>query len=109
MDHGSEFKSLVSALREHASTRPDDRAYVFLDERGQEASSLTFAELDRCAAALAEQLAERASPGDRAVLMFPPGLDFIVAFFACQYYGLLAVPTILARQRGLRDSSIKII
>lgn len=109
MDHGSEFKSLVSALRAHAATRPDDRAYVFLDERGEEASSLTFAELDHCAAALAEKLAERSNPGDRAILMFPPGLDFIVAFFACQYYGLLAVPTILARQRGLRDSSIKII
>lgn len=109
MVYGSEFKSLVSVLREHASARPDDRAYVFLDERGEEASSLTFAELDHRAAALAEVLAARSSPGDRAVLMFPPGLDFIVAFFACQYYGLLAVPTILARQRALRDSSVKII
>src|SRR5215207_9139362 len=109
MDQGTEFKSLVGALREHASTRPDDRAYVFLDERGQEASSLTFAELDRRAAALAEELAARSRPGDRALLMFPAGLDFIVAFFACQYSGLLAVPTILARQRGLRDSSVKII
>jgi acyl-CoA synthetase (AMP-forming)/AMP-acid ligase II len=33
----------ADSMREHASTRPDERAYVFLDERGEEASSLTFA------------------------------------------------------------------
>ncbi|MDQ3802670.1 MAG: fatty acyl-AMP ligase [Acidobacteriota bacterium] len=109
MDHGTEFRSLIDVLRGHASTRPDDRAYVFLDERGQEAASLTFVELDRAAAALAGELAARARSGDRALLMFPPGLDFIVAFFACQYSGLLAVPTILARHRGLREASVKII
>lgn len=109
MDHGIKFKSLVSVLRGHASTHPNDRAYVFLNERGEEAASLTFAELDRRAAALGDELAARSRPGDRALLMFPPGLDFIVAFFACQYSGILAVPTILARHHRLRDSSAKII
>src|SRR5215207_10213202 len=109
MEHASHFKSIVGALRSHASTHPNDRAYVFLDERGEEAAALTFAELDRRAAALGEELGARLRPGDRALLMFPPGLDFIVAFFACQYAGVIAVPTILARHRSLRDSSVRII
>ena len=109
MNQGTEFKSLVSVLRSHASTHPNDRAYVFLDERGEEAASLTFADLDRRAAALAHVLTARLGPGDRALLMFPPGLEFIVAFFACQYSGIVAVPAILARQQGLRDSSVNIV
>ena len=103
------FTSLVIALRAHAATNPDDRAYVFLNEHGEESASLTFAELDQRAALVADVLAARCKRGDRALLVFPAGLDFIIAFFACQYAGVIAVPCILPRHRGLRDSSVKIL
>ncbi|MCK8498394.1 fatty acyl-AMP ligase [Myxococcus fulvus] len=103
------YPSLVTALRTHASDHPEDRAYVFLGERGEEAAVLTYAELDRRATALARVMAAKAGPGERALLAFPPGLEFLVAFFACQYAGIVAVPTILPRQMRLRDSSISIV
>jgi acyl-CoA synthetase (AMP-forming)/AMP-acid ligase II len=103
------FASLVTALRTHASSDPEGRAYVFLDERGAETASLTFAELDRRASLLADFLLTRAAPGDRALLVFPPGLDFVVAFFACQYAGIIAVPTIMPRHNRVRDSSVRIV
>lgn len=103
------FTSLVHALQTHAVTHPEDRAYIALDERGAEAASLTYAELDRRASALADYLAVRAAPGERALLVFPPGLEFLVAFFACQYAGIITVPTIFPRQGRLRDSSVKIV
>jgi acyl-CoA synthetase (AMP-forming)/AMP-acid ligase II len=103
------FTSLVHALQTHAITNPEDLAYIALDERGGEAASLTYAELDRRASALADFLVTRAAPGERALLVFPPGLDFLVAFFACQYASIIAVPTILPRQNHLRDSSVKIV
>jgi acyl-CoA synthetase (AMP-forming)/AMP-acid ligase II len=86
------FNSIVDSLRSHASTDPDREAYILLDEREQAVASLTFAELDRRASILAGNLAARTSPGDRALLLFPTDLWFIVSFFACQYAGVIAVP-----------------
>jgi acyl-CoA synthetase (AMP-forming)/AMP-acid ligase II len=103
------FTSLVHALQTHAVTHPEDLAYTALNERGGEAASLTYAELDRRASALADALAARAAPGERALFVFPPGLEFLVAFFACQYASIIAVPTIFPRQGRLRDSSVKIV
>jgi acyl-CoA synthetase (AMP-forming)/AMP-acid ligase II len=107
-NYGYEFSSVVTALCSHAANAPNDPAYIFLDERGQEAESLTFAELDRAAKLLADDLRSRLRSGDRVLLVFPPGLAFVVAFFACQYAGAIAVPSVLPRHRGLRDSSLKI-
>src|SRR5208283_4121582 len=76
-------ESLVDVLRTHADERADERAYLFLDERGAETASLTFAELATRATALAGRITEFVSPGERAALLFSPGLDFIVALFAC--------------------------
>ena len=52
--------SLTALLRHRAAVQPDDRAYVALSDRGQEDSTVTFAELDRRAKALARQIAHRA-------------------------------------------------
>jgi acyl-CoA synthetase (AMP-forming)/AMP-acid ligase II len=103
------FTSLVSALRSHACSFPERRAYVFLDERGKESAALTYAGLDQHAAVVADMLSVRARRGDRVLLVFPPGLDFIVAFFGCLYAGMIAVPCVLPRHRGVRESSIKIL
>lgn len=77
-DH--KFTSLVNAVQGHAVTHFEDRAYVFLDERGEENASLTWAELNLRAALVASTLTARLRPGDRVLLVFPPRLDFIVAF-----------------------------
>src|SRR5436305_1406289 len=70
--------SLTALLRHRAATRPDDRAYVALSDRGGEGSAITFAELDRRAAALAARIAKGAEPGARALLLFPMGIDCLV-------------------------------
>ena len=38
-------------------------------------------------------------PGDRAILVYPPGLDFIAAFFGCMYAGVVAVPATYPKPR----------
>ncbi|HEV7671238.1 MAG TPA: non-ribosomal peptide synthase/polyketide synthase [Thermoanaerobaculia bacterium] len=84
---------LVEVLRERAR-RPDQAtAYTFLDDGEAEGGSLSWAELDAQARAIAVHLAEIARPGDRALLLFPAGLDFIAAFFGCLYAGVVAVPS----------------
>ena len=88
----AEATLLPQILQVRAAVEPQRRAYVFLGERGDEQQVLSYGELHQRALAAAAELAVRCSPGDRALLLFPPGLDFVVAFFACLYAGLVAVP-----------------
>lgn len=85
-------ETLVALLRHRAATQPDAKAYTFLEDGEREAGTLTFSELDRRARAIAVQLLRSVAPGDRALLLHPPGLDYIPAFFGCLYAGVVAVP-----------------
>ena len=105
----SELSSLVDVLRRRAAKQPDDPAYIFLPERGGERLSLTFAELYASAEALAINLGERAQIGDRALLLFSPGLEFMVAFFACLLAGVIAVPMMVPRRASSSDASAAIL
>ncbi|GAA1226035.1 fatty acyl-AMP ligase [Streptomyces rhizosphaericus] len=42
---------------------------------------------------MAAALLRRCAPGDRALLLYPEGLDFAVAFLGCLYGGVVAVPS----------------
>src|ERR1700720_2178894 len=105
----TEFSSLVEVLRHRAAEQPNDPAYIFLPDRGAERLSLFFAELYAEARLVASSLAERGQKGDRAVLLFSPGLDFIVAFFACLLAGVIAVPLMVPRRASSRDASAAIL
>ena len=105
----TEFSSLVEVLQHRAAEQPNDPAYIFLPDRGAERASLTFAELYARARVVAASLAERGLKGDRAVLLFSPGLDFIVAFFACLLAGVIAVPMMVPRRASSRDASAAIL
>jgi acyl-CoA synthetase (AMP-forming)/AMP-acid ligase II len=101
--------SLVALLAQRATSQANDRAYIFLGDRGAEEAVLTYGELHRAAQALAARLAGLAQPGDRAVLVFPPGLEFMVAFFGCLIAGIIAVPMMMPRRNSTRDSSAAIL
>jgi acyl-CoA synthetase (AMP-forming)/AMP-acid ligase II len=101
--------SLTALLRHRAAVQPDDRAYVALSDRGHEDRTITFAELDRRAAALARQIAGRAASGERALLLFPMGIDCLVALFACLYAGIIGVPMMVPRRQSARDASASIL
>lgn len=88
---GSE-KTLVEIAAHHARVKGSSLAYTFLADGAAEAGSLTFALLDATARSCAGALLEVASPGDRALLVYEAGVDFVAAFCACLYAGLVAVP-----------------
>jgi acyl-CoA synthetase (AMP-forming)/AMP-acid ligase II len=83
--------TLVEVLLQHAIERPDATAYVFLREDGGE-ETLTFAQLTRRAQAIAAQLQAETGIGERAILLYQPGLDFIEAILACFFARVVAVP-----------------
>lgn len=87
--------SLPALLRERASLQPDDTAFTFIDYDQDWAGvplSLTFSELYRRAANLARELSQYASPGDRAMIIAPQGLEYIVAFLGALHAGVIPVP-----------------
>ncbi|MFL6674542.1 MAG: AMP-binding protein [Massilia sp.] len=89
-------------LRQHARATPQRIAYTFLHEDGR-AQELSWAELDGRVGQLACALAARLAPGARALLLYPSGLEFIVAYFACLRAGVVAVPATMShRRRGSR-------
>jgi acyl-CoA synthetase (AMP-forming)/AMP-acid ligase II len=103
------FRSLVAVLAQRAAEQADDRAYVFVSDRGTEEAALTFRQLHDSASALAARLTAAARPGDRAILVFPPGLEFLVAFFGCLMAGIIAVPMMMPRRNSARDASVAIL
>ncbi|TYO61634.1 fatty acyl-AMP ligase [Bradyrhizobium hipponense] len=103
------FRSLVAVLARRAADQGDDRAYVFVSDRGTEEAALTFRQLHDAATALASRLIATARPGDRAILVFPPGIEFLVAFFGCLMAGIIAVPMMMPRRNSARDASAAIL
>src|SRR5712691_9607652 len=103
------FASLADLIHHRAATQPHDRAYVVLSDRGPKESDVTFAELERRAAAMARRIAARAAPGERALLLCPTGIEFMVAFFGCVLAGVVAVPMMLPRRQSARDASAGIV
>ncbi len=87
-----EARTLVELLRWRAQHQPCQRAYTFLASGEEESSTLTYGELDARARSIAAALQRRGVAGDRAILLYPPGLEFIEAFFGCLYAGAIAVP-----------------
>src|SRR5690606_16294929 len=59
---------------------------------GEIVDTLSYAQADRRARALAARLREHAAVGDRALLLYPFGLEYPAVFLACLYAGLAAVP-----------------
>lgn len=89
---------LVECLRQKAQNQPDKTAYIFLENGETETGSLTYRELDRQAQAIAATLQSLVAPGERALMLYPSGLEFIAAFFGCLYAGVVAVPAYPPRQ-----------
>ena len=86
------FSTLVEILRHRALQLPGRRAYTFLVDGEAEEVSLTYEQLDRKARAIGAMLQELGLSGERALLLYPSGLQFIEALFGCFYAGVVAVP-----------------
>ena len=84
--------SLVDVIQYWVKNIPNDVALYFTDGDEGSEEKLTYAELDLRARAVAAEIQRFAEPGDRGILMFPPGLEFVVGFFGCLYAGCVAVP-----------------
>src|SRR5215471_3609452 len=84
--------TLIELLRWRALHQPKRHAYTFLTESEGEERILTYVQLDQEARSIAAKLQQQLGVGERALLLFPPGIEYITAFMGCLYAGVIAVP-----------------
>jgi acyl-CoA synthetase (AMP-forming)/AMP-acid ligase II len=85
------MRLMPTVLRDRAQAEPDARAYTFLDDGEREGAQMTWGDLDSRASSLACAISAYAPPGARALILCPPGLSFIPAFFGALRAGAIAV------------------
>lgn len=103
--------SVVSLLRERAGLQPDDLAFRYTDYEQDWAGvteSLTWAQLYRRTLNVAHEVTRHASSGERAVILAPQGLPYIVAFLGAIQAGLIAVP-LMVPQPGTHDERVSAV
>ena len=95
--------NFVQLVQYRAETEPNESAFTYLANGVDDEIIISNAELDRRARRIAAWLQSRNMFGQRALLLYPPGLEFITAYFGCLYAGVIAVPVYPPR----RNRSIK--
>jgi acyl-CoA synthetase (AMP-forming)/AMP-acid ligase II len=101
--------TLADIARRRAADTPARRAFTFLSDGDTAEVHLTYGALDRRARAVAAVLNEHGARGERTLLLFPPGLDFIVGFFGCLYGRTVAVPAYLPPAAYLERGLAKLL
>lgn len=91
------LSSIVDLLELRAAAHPDRHAFTFLKDGEIETGTLTYGELRNRVAAVAAHLQRSGHAGRAALLLYPPGLEFVVAFYACLYAKVIAIPAVPPR------------
>ncbi|MBD1581644.1 AMP-binding protein [Pseudoalteromonas sp. S16_S37] len=92
------FGNWQQVLEHHAQTIPNHIALA--KYQGSDNQALSYSQLAQRAKALAYTLSQHNKFGDRVMLLIPNGIDYVVAFFACIYAGVIAVPIYPARRKA---------
>ena len=83
---------LVRVLAQRAKEKPQEIAFIFLRDGERDAVTITYAELDKRAQIIASSILTKMPEAKRALLMHPPGVEFVAALCGCFYAGIAAVP-----------------
>lgn len=90
--HAEDLPTLVELLRRRAHQQSERIALTFLQDGETQEINLTYGELDERARAIGALLQSLHAAGERALLLYPAGLDFIAALIGCFYARVIAVP-----------------
>src|SRR6266700_2656089 len=104
--------SLVWRLRELAATAPARPGYTFVDYGADPAGrsvSLTWVEVDQQARAVAAALRAKVLAGERAAVLAPQGLEYVVAMLGAFYARVVAVPLFTPDLPGHGDRLVRIL
>lgn len=101
------YKNVEEFFYEKAERLPEALAVEFVE--GNNIQSLNYSQLYQNIAELADYLSTLYGSGERAIVLFPPGLDYIISFFACCFSGIIAVPCFVPSTEASREKLLSII
>lgn len=90
-------QSIINVVESNAQLHPEKIAYRFLNDMLIETSRCNYSDLIKKAKNIAHYLINKSAQNERILLLFNPGLDFIISFFACLYANCIPVPCYSAR------------
>ena len=85
--------TIVDVLHERGRRRQPG-GFSFLADGETITQSVSWADLAQRVVSVSEAVRRHAGAGDRALLFFRPGVDFLTAFLGCLHAGVLAVPCV---------------
>lgn len=107
---GDTYRSnLMTLLHRRAQITPDAIAYIYLRDGENDEEIISYSQLYEIASSIAQVLLQKTKPGDRALMLYPPGLDFVKALFACFYAGIIAVPAYPPRKNRSIDRILTLV
>lgn len=93
------FSSFSKILSYRAQVMPDAQAFAFYNEDGDgKEVPVSYADLYMRVALIANRLSKNMNPGERCLLLYKPGIEYIAAFFACLYVRVIAVPVFISNK-----------
>ncbi len=90
----------VALLRERAFSEPSALAFGFMLNGHDVEINYTYEDLDAAARKIGAALQRAGKAGERAVLLYQPGPDYVCALMGCLYAGVVAVPVYAPRLNG---------
>ncbi len=84
--------TLIDLLQQKSQQHPNQTIYTFLTDGEQTESKITLSELEYRAKCIAVKLMSYCKTGDRALIIYEPGINYVSAFFGCLFAGVIAVP-----------------
>jgi len=112
------FRStLLHLLHHRAISTPGEIAFIYLRDGENDEEKISYGELYLSAVLIAKSLVNDNLSGEKAIMFYPPGLEFIKALFGCFYAGIIAVPAYPPRKNRsldriramVKDSGAKIV
>lgn len=101
------MKTIVDYFNDHAEHFSTKRGVIMLNDKGEEAESLTYADLQRRILTLAGYLQQSFNKGERALLLYRTGIEFIISFMACEFCGIISIPMSLYAKKSPHFHRIK--
>lgn len=108
-DGGPHFQTFAEVLRWRAQRQPERPIFTFLSDGQATEGTLNYGELDRRARTIAAALQTLGLRGERALLLYPPGLEYVAAFFGALYAGVAAVPAYPLRSERMLPRLLSIV
>jgi acyl-CoA synthetase (AMP-forming)/AMP-acid ligase II/acyl carrier protein len=102
---GNMVELLIKRLKDH----PDKTVYILLEDGVNEKNSITYAVMVAMAKAIAVTLLKNGTKGDRVMLLFSTGIEFITSLYGCFFAGMIAVPAYPPRRNKPNERFISII